>query len=83
MPLLQFIWSTVILVAFLMVVFWVAWYVAVPLLLFWLILLCIRQGRLWFDLYRSKTEANGCTIRRTSSDKSSSSEVIDVDYTEI
>ena len=83
MPLFQFIWTAAVIVAFLVIVFWVAWYIAVPLLL----LLFFCQGIIWirsqWNHRREKQAANGCIIRRTRTIRQTPDGIIDVDYIEV
>ena len=84
MPILQMFFAGIILFAFLMAFFLLAWYIALPLLLVWAVLGGIRWLKDQWDSYQIYRESNGCSIRRSSSKSTQSkTTIIDVDYTEI
>jgi len=84
LPIIQILFTGVILFAFLMVLFVLAWYIALPLLLILALLGGVRWLKEQWDAYRLYRESNGCTIRRASPGRrQSDTTVIDVDYTEI
>lgn len=84
MPIFQLLFTGIVLFSFLLALFIMAWYVALPLLLIWGILGGVRWLKEQWEAYRLYREANGCTIRRTTpKPHRSDTTVIDVDYTEI
>jgi len=82
MPLLQLIFSILVTVCFLWMVFLLSWYIALPLLVIW----AVFGGARWIygkiQEMRYQRAANGCTIRRTTRSDPTDT-VIDADYTEI
>jgi len=82
MPIIQLFFSTVLLILFLWLVFLLSWYVALPLLLIFVVIGAFRWLYLKVLQYRYQRAANGCTIRQDHSTKPQPT-IIDVDYTEI
>ena len=65
-----------------MFVFWIAWYIALPLLLIWgAVMAFFWLKKLYIDSVHRR-EANGCTLHRVRK-KTAHTTVIDVDYTEV
>ena len=84
MPIFQIVFIGTILVALLMAIFILAWYVALPLLLLWGLLGGIRWLKDQWYTYHLYRDANGCTIRKTPVRRHKTEDaIIDVDYTEV
>ena len=83
MPLLQVLISAILGIIFIVFVFLLSWYIALPLLIIWFIGSVFRVIFLKIKSYRLKKEQNGCSIHQTHRHKKSTSTVIDVDYTEV
>ena len=83
MPLLQLIWIATIVAFFLVLMFWIAWYIAIPLLIIWGIFQGITWIRNQWNHRQTIRAANGCSIRRTRTIRQTPDGVIDVDYIEI
>ena len=83
MPLLQMFLTIIMLIAFITVVFMIAWYIAVPLFIIWAVFGGIRWLRDWIVTQREMRAANGCFIKRSHTKTKAKATVIDVDYTEV
>ena len=82
MPLLQLIWTGMIIFVFFTLVFWIAWYIALPLLLIWGGIMAFSWLKRQYIDSVHRREANGFTLHRTHK-KTAHTTVIDVDYTEV
>jgi len=82
MPLIQILFSAIITTLFLIFVFLLSWYIALPLLVIWAFWGLARFIRDRIQLYRLGRSSNGCTFRQTSGHDSKTT-IIDADYTEI
>ena len=83
MPILQMFLTLIMLIVFITVIFLIAWYVAIPLLLVWAVFGGIRWLRDWIVAQRELRAANGCSIKRSHTKTKAKTTVIDVDYTEV
>ena len=82
MPIIHLILSAILTTCFLILVFVLSWYIALPLLIIWALWGLIRfiRDRIW--TFRLRRESNGCTFHPTNNPKESTT-IIDADYTEI
>ena len=82
MPVFHLILSAFITICFLLLVFVLSCYIALPLLIIWALWGLVRLIHDRIQFFRFRHESNGCTIRPTDK-QSASTTVIDADYTEI
>ena len=82
MPILHLILSVLITTCFLVLVFVLSWYIALPLLIIWALWGIARLIRDRILAYRFRRESNGCTIHPTK-ERVQNTTIIDADYTEI
>ena len=82
MPVLHLILSAILTTCFLILVFVLSWYIALPLLIIWALWGLVRLVRDRILIYRFRRESNGCTIHPTN-ERVTNTTIIDADYTEI
>ena len=85
MPIIQLVFSLILLGTFLFVLLFVACYVAIPLLLLWFLWTGGRVLTAWIQGLRAERQANGCRLRPTPffHRRHRQTTVIDVDYREV
>ena len=82
MPIIHLILSAFLTTCFLILVFVLSWYIALPLLIVWALWGLIRLVHNRILFYRFRRDANGCTFHPTNKHETTTT-VIDADYTEI
>ena len=82
MPFIHLILSIFITACFVVLVFLLSWYIALPLLIIWVLGTFIRWVRLQIQARRFRRESNGCTLHPTD-EHAPAATIIDADYTEI
>jgi len=82
-PLFQIIISFIIFISFFLALLIIAWYIAIPLVIIWLIFGGLKWIQMRLLTYRQNRQANGCMMRRTRKPFREKATVIDVDYTEL
>ena len=83
MPVIQLMIGMMAVLLFLVLFIWVAWYVAVPILIVFGALSGLRWLQQQWQLRQIYRDANGCTIRKSRPRRQAETTIIDVDYTEI
>ena len=82
MPIFYLMLSAILTTCFVVFVFMLSWYIALPLLIIWAIWGLVRLVRDRLLAYRFRRESNGCTIHPTQ-ERVTNTTIIDADYTEI
>ena len=81
MPVLQLIFNFFLFLIFIWLVFLLSWYVALPLLIVWVLFGGARWLYLKIQGIRYRRMSNGCIIHRTT--RTNHTTIIDADYTEV
>jgi len=81
MPVLQLIFNFFLFLIFIWLVFLLSWYVALPLLIVFLLFGGARWLYFKLQCLRYRRMSNGCTIQRTA--RTEHTTIIDADYTEV
>ena len=82
MPIFHLILSAILTTCFVVFVFMLSWYIALPLLIIWAVWGLVRLVHDRLLDYRFRRESNGCTIHPTK-ERVQGTTIIDADYTEI